>query len=89
MFLHFKMFIKEEIKTKLQFVEAHENCVNSAEHAIQTFKSSFVEGLCTVNLTFPMKLWCELLHQTELTLNLIRTARDTPNLSVYDVLEGS
>ena len=76
------------MNTKLQFVEAHEHRVNAAEQAIQTFKNHFVARLCTTHTKFPMQLWCDLLHQAEISLNLLRTARNNPKLSAYAVLEG-
>ena len=83
-----KAFIKDEMNTKLQFFGAHEHRVNAAERAIQTFKNHVIAGLCTVHQAFPMQLWCELLHQAELTLNLLRSSHINPRLSTYAVLEG-
>ena len=37
---------------------------------------------------FPLQLWCYLLFQEELTLNLLRTARFDPSKSKYEALEG-
>ncbi len=54
-----------------QLNEPNNHCVNAAELAIQTFKNHFISGLATVDRTFPLYLWCYLLHQAELTLNLI------------------
>ncbi len=56
---------------------------NAAERAIQTFKNHFIAGLATVDPTFPLQLWCYLLTQAKLTLNLLRTLRQDPTKSAY------
>ena len=38
---------------------------------------------------FPLQLWCYLLFQAGLTLNLLRTARSDPSKSAYEALEGN
>jgi hypothetical protein len=65
----------------LQLVPPHLHRQNAADWAIQTFKNHFVAGLCSVDKQFPMHLWCELLPQSTLTLNLLRTSRINPNIS--------
>ena len=37
---------------------------------------------------FPLHLWCHLLDQAELTLNMLRTSRINPNLSAHEQLHG-
>ena len=69
-------------------MESHNHCINAAEQAIQTFKNHFIAGLATVDVTFPLQLWCYLLMQAELTLNLLRTSRHDPTKSAFEVLEG-
>ena len=63
-------------------------CLDASLSCIQTFKNHFVSGLCTVNKLFPMQLWCELLQQAEISINLLRSSRKNPKLSVYALLEG-
>jgi hypothetical protein len=52
------------------------------------FKNHFVAGLCSVDKQFPMHLWCELLPQATLTLNLLRTSRINPTISAATQLFG-
>ena len=59
-----------------------------AERAIHRFKNHFISGLCSVDKTFPLHLWCRLLDQAELTLNMLRTSRINPNLSSHKQLHG-
>jgi hypothetical protein len=47
-----------------------------------------VAGLCSVDKQFPMHLWCELLHQATLTLNLLRTSRINTTISAATQLFG-
>ena len=37
---------------------------------------------------FPLHIWCRLLDQAELTLNMLRTSRLNPNLSAHEQLHG-
>jgi hypothetical protein len=55
----------------LQLVPPHLHRQNAAERAIQTFNNHFVVGLCSVDKQFPMHLWCDILPQATLTLNLL------------------
>ena len=71
-----------------QLAEPDNHRVNAAERAIQTFKNHFIAGLATVDPNFPMQLWCYLLQQAEISLNLLRTSRHDPTKSAYEVLEG-
>ena len=75
--------------TTNQFLEAHQHRVNAAERAIQKFKNHFIAGLCTVNKLFPLHLWCEILKQAELTLNILRATRINPKLSAYVMIKGT
>ena len=59
-----------------------------AERAIRTFKNHFISGLCSVDKNFPLHLWCRLLDQAELTLNMLRTSRINPKLSAHEQLHG-
>ena len=83
--------VKRYIKSKnvdWQLVEPDNHRVNAAERAIQTFKNHFLAGLSTVDKAFPLQLWCYLLVQAEMTLNMLRTSRIDPSKSAYEVLEG-
>ena len=71
-----------------QLVEPDNHRVNAAERAIQTIKNHFISGLCSVDKLFPLQLWCYLLAQAELTINLLQTSRIDPSKSAYEVLEG-
>jgi hypothetical protein len=61
---------------------------NAAERAIQTFKEHFVAGLSSVDPNFPLHLWDRLLPQAEITLNLLRTSRQHPQLSASAHFHG-
>jgi hypothetical protein len=43
-----------------QLAPPHIHRRNNAERAIQTFKNHFISGLCSVDPTFPLKLWDKL-----------------------------
>ena len=66
---------KEAIKANhmtYQLVPPHDHRRNIAERAIQTFKAHFISILCEVDNNFPIALWCQLLPETEMTLNMLR-----------------
>ena len=64
-------FMRQE-QVDYQLVPPHSHCRNAAERAIQTFKNHFIAGLCSVDKEFPRHIWCRLLPQAVLTLNLLR-----------------
>ena len=61
---------------------------NAAERAICSFKNHFIARLCSVDPDFPLILWCYLLEQAELTLNVMRPLHLNPKVSVYNLLSG-
>jgi hypothetical protein len=84
--IHQELSVKG-FKTKLQTLDneastALKNFFTVNNIAIRTFKEHFVAGLSSVDPSFPMKLWDRLLQQAEITLNLLRTSRLHPQLSV-------
>jgi hypothetical protein len=56
---------------------------NLAERAIQTFKHHFISILRGVDDKFLLSLWCMLLEQTELTVNLLRQSNVVPKMSDF------
>ena len=83
----FKKAIKSHNMT-YQLVPPHDHRRNLAERAIQTFKAHFISILCGVDENFPMHLWCRLLPQTEMTLNMSRKSKMVPNISAHAYLHG-
>jgi hypothetical protein len=71
-----------------QLVPPHCHQRNTSERAIRTFKEHFVAGLSSVDPSFHMHLWDRLLPQAEITLNLLRTSRLHPRLSVTTHYHG-
>jgi hypothetical protein len=61
---------------------------NATKRAIRTFRENFVAGISSVDPTFPLHLWDRLLHQAEITLNLLRTSRLHPQLSAAAHFHG-
>ena len=62
---------------------------NLAKRAIQTTKNHFISILAGANPKYPKNQWDQFLHQTELTMNLLRSSRINNNLSAYEQLEGT
>jgi hypothetical protein len=61
---------------------------NLAERAIQTFKHHFISILSGVDDKFPLSLWCALLEQMKLTLNLLRQSNIAPKISAFAHVHG-
>ena len=78
----------EKNKMTFQKVPPHDHRRNLAERAIQTFKAHFIAILCGVDESFPMHLWCRILPQVEMTLNLLRPSRLLPTVSAHAHLYG-
>jgi hypothetical protein len=51
-------------------------------------KKHFIGGLCSVDPSFPLKLWDKLLPQATITLNLLLKSRINPRISAYAQLNG-
>ena len=58
------------------------------KQVIKTWKNHWITGISTVNLTFPLQLWCQFIEQGQDTLNMLRKARVNQKLSAYAILEG-
>ena len=80
-------YIKDE-NIIYQLVPPHMHQQNLAEQAIQTFKSHFIAMMCGCDPSFPLHLWCRLLPQAEITMNLLCTSHINPNLSAYAQIHG-
>jgi hypothetical protein len=72
-----------------QLAPPHIHRRKDAERAIQTFKSHFIAGICSVDPTSPLKLWDKLLPQATITINLLRTSIINPRMSAYAQLNGN
>ena len=73
---------------KLQLVKPGNHCVNTAGHAIQTFKNRFIGALGTTSVDFLIQLWDKMAPQVQDTINLVRCSRINPNKSAYEALKG-
>jgi hypothetical protein len=73
---------------QFQLAPPHIHRRNAAKRAIQTFKNHFIDGLCSVDPNFPLRLWDRLLPQATITLNLMRHSRLNPAVSAYAQLYG-
>jgi hypothetical protein len=83
-----KQFMTQQ-GVQYQLVPPHNHRRNAAERAISIFKDHFIAGLSTTDKNWPMHLWCRLLPQAQLTLNLLRQSRLNPRLSAEAQLNGN
>jgi hypothetical protein len=85
---HLKQFLDNN-NIEFELVPPHLHHHNGAEQAIRTFKNHFIAGLCSTDKLFPMNLWCRLVRQAEITLNLLHALHLNPRLSTYAQLNGA
>eukprot|EP00804_Cyclotella_cryptica_P020090 CCRYP_014884-RA/>CCRYP_014884-RA protein AED:0.24 eAED:0.24 QI:0/0/0/0.75/0.33/0/4/0/1279 len=83
-----KQAIREN-KCRVELTPADMHRRNIAERGIQTFKGHFISVLAGVANNFPINQWDELLPQMVLTLNLLRQANVSPNISAWAYHHGS
>ena len=79
----YKQDITEKWKANYQLVPPITHQSNAAERAICTFKALFPSIITGVATDSPRNLWDFLLHQTELTLNLLKQATLDPSRSAW------
>ena len=75
-----------EVNEKFQLVPPHIYFRILAERAIWTFKEHFIAGIASIHNAFPLHIWCFLLPEASLTLNLLQKSRMNPKLSGYSQL---
>ena len=71
-----------------QLVPPHIHRVNSAERAIRTWKDHFIAGLEIIDTCYPMHLWCRLIPQAKMALNMLIPCRRNPTMSEHTAIEG-
>ena len=73
---------------KYQLASPNDHRLNLAERAIQTFKNHFISILHGTERHFPAWLWCQIIPQVIITLNMLRRSRINPKLSPYTQIFG-
>ena len=81
--------IMKEKYVMFKLVPPHIHRRNSAERATRPFKEHFVAGLASIDPVFLMHLWCRLLSQAEMIINMIRASRVHPKISAYNEIRGA
>ena len=66
----------------------HLHRLKASERAIQTFKNHFIARMVSTHKDSPLHLWCRLLPQAIVALNLLRPSRINPTLSENAQLHG-
>jgi hypothetical protein len=83
-----KRFMKQnEVDYQLVLPYIHRR--NSAERAISSWKNHFIAGPSSTDKTIPMHLWCRLIPQCTLALNLLRQFQINPQLLSQAQLNGA
>ena len=80
--------LKHDLKVTVELVPPNCHRRNRAERAIQDWKAHFISGLATVNPSFPIAAWDELVYQGQLTINHLRAYTPNRNISAYEGFHG-
>ena len=72
-----------------QLIPPDDHCRNLAERPIQTWKDHFVGVLSGTAYTFPLHLWCQIIHQVERQLLLLQQCCIKPKNSAYAHVYGA
>ena len=75
-------------KINLQLAPPDLHRRSPAERAIRTAKNHILSGIASTHDKFPARLWCRIIGQGEMTLNMLRPYRTNPRMSAYTALEG-
>ena len=78
----------EDRNIVIQPVEPHNHRDNESGRSVHTYKNHSIAGLCSCNDNFPTIMWRKLIRQYQDSLNMLRTSRVLPKVSVYHALEG-
>ena len=84
-----KALLEKTFGATIEIVPPYCHRRNAAERAIRTAKNHLISILSAAHVDFPLYLWCLLLQQAEITLNLLRTSRIHPHLSAHHSLCGA
>ena len=60
-----------------QLVSSYIHGVNAAERAIRVWKNHLLVGISKIDTRFPMHLWCLIIPQATMKLNIMRPCRKT------------
>jgi hypothetical protein len=71
-----------------QLASPNDHRLNPAERAIQTFKNHLIAILHGCDKRFPVWLWCQIIPQVVMTLNMLRRSRINPRLSAHTQIFG-
>ena len=74
---------------KYQLAASHNHRLNLAERAVSTFKNYFIAILIGYDKLFPKYLWCQLVPQEVVTLNMLQQSRINPKLSAHNQVVGT
>ena len=75
-------------QTIQQYTPPDMHRTNTAERSLQNYKSFIKSTIALLPPMFPIALWCKLLPQIDLSINIVRNCRQNPLLSAWAAIEG-
>jgi hypothetical protein len=82
-----KLIALEQVK--LQYCPPNMHRTNPVKCVICMWKNHFTAGLAGLPQLFPLAHWCQLMTQSDATLNMMRPCHLNPLLSAHEALEGT
>ena len=81
-------YLTVEHHLDLEFVPPGTHRALKAERAIETWKEHYISTLAGTDPEFPLQIWDELVEQSELTLNSLRSSNVNPAISAWEYMHG-
>ena len=78
---------KKNLKFQLAAPQNHQ--LNPVERAVSTLKKHFIAVLTGCDKEFPKYLWCQLIPNAAIALNMLQQSRINPKLSTHDQVFGT
>ena len=90
LYLDNKTSNKKIVSKKRNLITAQHECwLNPAKRAVSTFTNHFNEMLTGCENQFPKYLWCQLVSQSVIVLNMLRKSRIDSKLSAHYQVSGT
>jgi hypothetical protein len=76
-------------QVKIQYCPPNMHRTNPAKSTVRTWKNNFMAEIARLPPLFPLAHWCQLMTQSDNTLNMMHLRCFNPLLSVHKALEGT
>jgi N-acetyl-beta-hexosaminidase len=82
--IKFRSMVEDDENSHLELIMPHNHRTNKAERFIQTARTYIIATLATADPNFSMATSKQTLEQTEITVNLVRSAPGVKNINTWE-----